>query len=265
MTETQGMPGTGQAGQMNIGNIEETMMNIVHTVASFFTYPVEIGLRPQYGTTYFSAPIMFISLIMMVLASTFFGIATAMTQMIPFVRIAGPSGMFGLGSFTSLIFLASIAHGLRLWRRMIHMELEENSTYEGPPLFFFLMLPKGSSFWFCRIVWEPVALFSVAILLSNLGIIQLPLMLYLQLAAIFLAMKQYISWYRTWLFIRRLMDMANVGPVIGRMVSNTATDEELARVHLASLPQNLSPDMRRATVAYIARAFSAPIPEEEEK
>jgi hypothetical protein len=148
---------------------------------------------------------------------------------------------------------------------MIHMELEENSTYEGPPLFFFLMLPKGSSFWFCRIVWEPIALFGAAILLGNIGIIQLPLVLYLQFAAIFLAMKQYISWYRTWLYIRRLMDMANVGPVIAKIVSNTATDDELARVHLASLPQNLAPDMRRATVAHIARAFSAPMPEEEEK
>jgi hypothetical protein len=262
MSQTQSAPPTGNAGQMGIDNIQGAAMNVIYTVSGIVTMPVEILLRLQFGTTYFPAPNLFLSAIMLILMSALFGIATAMTQMIPFVRVSGPAGMFGMGSFTSLFFIAGAVHGFRTWRRMIHMELEENSTFEGPALFFFALLPKGSSFWFVRIVYEPAFVFAVAIVLGNLLIIQFPLVLYLQFAALFLAMKQYISWYRTWAFIRHLMDTANVGPVIAKIVNNTATDDELARVHLASLPTNLPPDMRRATVAHIARAFSATMPEE---
>jgi hypothetical protein len=247
---------------MGIDNIQGAAMNVIYTVSGIVTMPVEELIRWYFGTTYFPAPNLFFSAIMLILASAFFNIATAMTQMIPFVRVSGPAGMFGIGSFTSLFFIVSVIHGVRTWRRMIHMELEENSTFEGPALFFFAFLPKGSNFWLVRIVYEPVFVFVTAVVLGNLLIIQFPLVLYLEFAALFLAMKQYIAWYRTWAFIRHLMDTANVGPVIAKIVNNTATDDELARVHLASLPTNLPPDMRRATVAHIARAFSATMPEE---
>jgi hypothetical protein len=232
-------------------------MNVVSAVASVFTMSSEIHLHPTFGTRYFPAVNLFLSLIMMLLFSAFFGIAEGIGQMIPFASVRGPVGLFGIGSFTTLFFFASIAHGFRLWRRMIHMELEE-----GPALFFFAMLPKGKSFWFVRIVYEPLFLYAISIVLATLRIIQFPLELYLQIAAICLAMKQYIAWYRMWSYVRSLMDMANVGPVIAKIVNSTATDDELARVHMASLPKNLSPEMRKATVAHIARAFSAPVPEE---
>src|SRR5579863_2828067 len=152
MPQTQTMPGPGQGGALGIDNIQETAMNVIYNVASIVTLPVEIFIRPWHGTRYFSAPIAFLSAMMLIVASAFLGIATSVAGMIPLVQIRGPVGMYGLGSFTSLFFLASIAHGFRLWRRMIHMELEENSTYEGPALFFFALLPRGSSFWFVRII-----------------------------------------------------------------------------------------------------------------
>jgi hypothetical protein len=131
---------------MNIGTMHETAMNIVYLIATIITMSVEIFLRPQFGTTYFPPPMVFISALMLVFATAFFGLITMATSMIPFVRIAGPSGMFGmfgLGAFTSAYFIASIAHGFRLWRRMIHMELEQVSAYEGDALPFFRLLPKG--------------------------------------------------------------------------------------------------------------------------
>ena len=255
MSQTNAPPGHGTSGQMNINDIEETMMNVVYNVASIVTLPVEILLRPFYGTRYFAAPTQFLSAMMLVVITAFFGVAMSIGQMIPFGKFHGPSGLFGLGSFMELFFLASFIHGIRVWQLMLHVEREVCSTFEGPPLFIFRLLPKGSQFWFTRIVWEPVLLFAISIVLSRLFIIQSPLALYLDLAAIFLAMKNYIAWFRCWSYIRNLLDMRAMGPVLGKIVDDTATDEDLAQVHLARLPKDLPPDIRNSTITHIARSI----------
>jgi hypothetical protein len=145
---------------------------------------------------------------------------------------------------------------------MLDMTREENSQYSGAALPIFGFLPKGDVFFVVRIIYEPALVYAVSVILGTLLIIQGPLMLYLQVAALCLAMKQYIAWYRNWAYIRNLMDVANVAPIIAKMVTNTASDDELARIHLASLPKNLPPDIRKAAVAHIARAYSVPKEEE---
>jgi hypothetical protein len=70
-------------------------------------------------------------------------------------------------------------------------------------------------------------------------------------------MKEYIAWFRMWLFLREMMDAKCAGPIIARMVDNRATEEDLASIHLASFPKNLPHDIREAAVSHIARAFSA--------
>jgi hypothetical protein len=79
---------------------------------------------------------------------------------------------------------------------------------------------------------------------------------FLTLSAMFLAMKQYVAWYTQWQFLRELMDMRFAGPIIARLAENRATDDDLATVHLASFPKDLSPDMRQAAISHIARAFA---------
>jgi len=50
--------------------------------------------------------------------------------------------------------------------------------------------------------------------------------------------------------------MRFAGPTIAKLSENQATDEDLATIHLASFPKNLSTDLREAAVSHIARAFS---------
>jgi hypothetical protein len=245
-----------------IEQYQDTAMNIAYNVASIFTMPVEIFIRPHFGSQYFFVLNPFLSGIMLSLAAAFTTVAVGVGQMIPFVHLSGPIGVFGLGSLLAIFFLASIVHGLRLWRRMIFMELEDISTREGTPLPFFKLIPKGDSQWICRIFYEPIFVWMCASVLSTLLIIQAPLSLYLHVAALCLAMKNYIAWYKNWSYIRNLMDVANAAPIVAKILSNTATDEEKSRVHLASLPKNLPPDIRKATMAHIARAYSVPTEEE---
>jgi hypothetical protein len=252
MARRQETPGA-QNGPMSIEPFQDMAMNVTYNIATVVSMPVEMILYPFHGTRYFSPPMFLFSVILMTLMSAFSSVAGSVGQMIPFVR--GPAGVFGIASMTKLFFAVSFIHGLRIWRLMLRPYLELNSLYEGPPLPCFKLLPWGNSFWFRRIVYEPAAVFAVSMVLANLYVIQAPLLLYLQGAAFMLAMKQFVAWFKFWSICRDLMDAANVGPIVARLVDNKATEEDKARIHMASLPQNLPPDIHKATVAQVARAY----------
>jgi len=252
------MPGpqAGESGSMNIQQLQNVAMNVVETFCSIIAMPVEIILRPRYGTRYFPPPVVFFSAALMLFLPLFSSVATTVTGMIPFSHFTTPPGLFGIGSLAKLYFLLSFIHGIRIYRRMINPLLEDHSEYEGPPLPFFRLIPKGQSFWFTRIVLEPAFVFLAATLLANFYIVQPGLAAYLHFAALTLAMKQFIHWYEAWQFIRNILDARNAGPVIAKFVDNTATEDDLAQVHLASLPKNTPADLRQAAAAHIARLVS---------
>jgi len=56
-----------QESPMNINQLQNFAMSIVENVCSIFTMPIEIVLRPQYGTRYFPVSIAFFSAILMIL------------------------------------------------------------------------------------------------------------------------------------------------------------------------------------------------------
>ncbi len=251
----QERPGQG-AG--SIEQMQDIFLNVAYNVASILAMPTEIWLRPWFGTRYFPPAVTLFATIFISIVAAFFTVAGSVTQMIPLVHLRGSEGMFGIADMAKLFFLANCVHGWRIWRRMVHPERELISTFEGPPLSIFHLLPKGNSFWFVRIVYEPALVFAVSTVLSNLFIIQASLGVYIQISAFCLAAKQYVAWYKQWQLQRQLLDAANIGPIIARMVDNKATDDDLAQVHMATLPKNLPPDIHKATVAHVARAYSVP-------
>jgi hypothetical protein len=198
---------------------------------------------------------MFFSAAMMTVIPLFFSFAGAVAGMVPFARIQGSIGIIGMWGLSKLFFLGLLIHGVRKWRLMLHMERESNSIYEGPPLFFFTWLPKAT-FWRVRIIYEPVFLIALSSVLPNFFILESGAANFLFISAVFLAMKNYTAWYMHWQFIRELMDMKFAGPIIAAMLENRETEEELASMHLAGFPKDLSPDMRKAAVSHIARVFT---------
>jgi hypothetical protein len=255
------IPTQGSSQQpMSIDAFQKTMINVVYNVCSIVTTPVEMVLRPQYGSRYFPPVIMVFTAIMMIVLPVFSALAEGFSRMLPFARFHGPIGFFGIGTLAKLYFLGSFVHGLRIWRRMIQMEREAISTSEGPALPIFRILPGG--FWVVRIIWEPVFVFTLSLVLPNFFILQSSAAHYLMLAALALTMKQYVAWYMQWEFLRELLDARNAGPIIAKIVDNTATEDELATIHLASIPKDIPDDLRRDTASHIARAFSPRPPNE---
>jgi hypothetical protein len=239
-----------------IEQLENTAMAVVENVCGIVARPLELPLRPWHGTRYFSVPVVFFSTMLMIFLPLFSALATGAMRMIPFLNIPAPVGIFSLGSLAKLYFLLSMAHGVRLWRRILHPELEMISTFEGPPLPILQLFPKSNNFWITRIITEPCLVFFVATALGRIYVFQTGLTLYLQLAALALAMKEFITFYRAWEYLRDLLDAKALGPIISDMLSNRATAEALASIHIAALPRNVSPDIRDATLSNIARVFS---------
>ena len=248
------------APPMSIEQFHNFAINVVELVCSVFTMPVEIILHPQYGTQYFPIPVAFFSSVLMILLPAFASLANGLTHMIPFSGPAAPPpGLFGIGSLSALYFFLMLLHGLRLWRRMVYMELEKYSRYEGPPLPFFRLIPGSRSYWCSRIVLEPVFVFVLASVLENILLIQSGLSLYLHLSALMLVMRNFIGWFKHWKFIRDGMDNRIADPILAKLVENRASEEELASIHLAGFPKNLPPDLRKATAIHIARSYDSDI------
>jgi hypothetical protein len=246
----------GQSGILSLANIQDTALNVVWNVSSIICRPVEMILRPQHGSRYYTVPVIFISTMLMIVLPVLSSAALMAVSMIPFTHFRMPSALFDIGSLSKLYFLLSFAHGFRIWRRMLHMELEQNSTFEGPPLPFFNLLPKGQKFWFTRCVWEPLFVFVLSMVLGQMLIITPGLSLYLKLCAFALFMKSFCAWYKSWEYVRTVMDMRFAGPIIAKLSENQATESDLAPIHLAGFPKNLPEDIRRAAVAHIARTIS---------
>ena len=99
------------------------MMKLVYNVCSIVITPIEMALRPQYGSRYFPPFILFFTAVMMMLAPVLDGLF----HMMPFIGGFPGPGLFDIDTFTNLYFLGSFIHGFRIWRRMIHPESEKYS------------------------------------------------------------------------------------------------------------------------------------------
>ena len=246
----------GASEEMHVRHLEGNALNLLETVCSVVVQPVEILLRPRFGTCYYPLPVTFFAsglMIFLPLVAAFF---TGALHLIPFLSIPPPVGMFGIDALARLYFLLFAIHAYRLWRRMLHMETERHSEYEGPALPIFQILPKSDSFWFTRIIWEPLFVLIVSLSLQDLFILQSSLAVYLRFVALALAMKSFAAWFKSWQFLRKLIDNRNAGPILSRLVGDEASEEELNELHLASFPKSVPPEIRAEAASSLVRAFA---------
>jgi hypothetical protein len=245
-----------ESGELNLRHMEDSALNGMEVVCSVISQPVEIMLRPWYGTRYFPVPVTALAAALMIFLPLIISMLAWVGHLIPFVNIPPPRGMVDFATFEELYFAFSAFHAYRLWQRMIHMERESHSQYEGAALPIFSLIPWFGTFWKTRILAEPLFVFLAAIVLRDFLIIQSPLAFYFQIAALALMGKNFVAWFRNWQFVRIRLDIRNAAPTIARLIDDQATEEELNQIHLASFPKNIDPEIRKATAIHIARTFN---------
>jgi hypothetical protein len=245
-------PGTAQAGPNTNTTIQQMYqmgMRIAQNVCSIVTAPVEYALRPFFGSRYFDPIQTLFSFVLMALLP----LAGMATSHLPFGgAAASSSGLIGLGTLSALFFLGQMVHGPRIFRRMVQMEREQHSEYEGDAWPFFAFLPLGRSFWIVRIFWEPAFVAVLAAILRMVLILNSAAMVYLLVVALLLSFKSFLSWYQAWLHIRILMDAKFAGPLVAKAASGKATEKELAQVHMAGFPKSIPVEIRTAAIAEMA-------------
>ncbi|HET6841376.1 MAG TPA: hypothetical protein VFK06_06770 [Candidatus Angelobacter sp.] len=223
----------------------EMGLRISQGVATIVTMPLEYALRPFFGTRYFDP-------IQTLFAWAFMAFLPVFGVMANQQMTAGGSpssdGLLGLGTLSAIFFASHLLHGPRTWRRMIQMEREGHSEFEGDALPFFALLPHGDRFWMVRLVYEPVFVVTVGIVLHLVTILDRPAMIYLVVAGIVLAFKNSMSWYQGWLHLRLLMDAKFAGPLMAKAAAGKATEKELAQVHMAGFPKSVPAEIRTAAI-----------------
>ena len=83
-----------QPGEMNF----DQMLNFVYIVCSIFTMPIEIVLRPFYGTRYFQPPVILLSTLLMIFLPIFSLFGGGITGMLMRFGPQPPPAIFGLGA-----------------------------------------------------------------------------------------------------------------------------------------------------------------------
>jgi hypothetical protein len=237
-----------------VNRIQDTANDLLYNVATVVSLPVEIALRLEYGTEYFTPMQIFFATLMMLFLPVAIAILDAISQWIPFLGGGVTVGVFGIWTLSKIFFVGAAVHTARICRRIAHMELEENSWFAGPPLPIFSILPFG--WWTTRIAIEPLFVLLLALTLQNLFVLQGAAAHYLMAAAVALALKESLDWFSQWQYVRHLMNLKYLGPRIARIADNTATDEDHAILNVASLSKDLPEDMRQSAAVYLAHAIS---------
>jgi len=69
--------------------------------------------------------------------------------------------------------------------------------------------------------------------------------------------EELLRLYRSWEYIRNIIDTRNAGPIIAGLSMNTASESDLAKIHMASFPKDVPEDVRKDATVHIARAYDA--------
>jgi hypothetical protein len=218
--------------------------------------PVEMIIRPFFGSQYFSPLAQIYSALVMLFLPMIAAAFSNMPAIFIAARMQQPQALFQLWSLSKLFFLLSIIHGFRTAWLKFDVSREEHSRYEGPALLPIRLLPWGNSFWICRILIEPAVVAILAVFMRRLTVFDASLSNFLLFASLCLVAKNYLTWHGSWCFQRDILDAKYSGPILAGLLDDTAKAKELDKLHIVSIPKSTPPDVRRATVEHMVRVIS---------
>ncbi len=235
---TDQMPGAIMTALASPNQMMKGLAMLAKNVCSLLTFPFEMLLRPQFGSRYFHIILMCLSL--------------PCWQAICFA-----SGIFGGKAYGSLILVIAIwsgcvYNGFRIWKLMLHPEQEKDSEREGEPI-----LKLSDSWAIQRIVYEPLAILIAAILFKLIGVFNLILTLCVVASAAALCLKNIITWYEAWTYLRDMLDQQGRIPIIQAISAGKPAPTTIGRFTLSSIPVGTS----AKTQAVIASGLAGLTPE----
>jgi hypothetical protein len=220
------------------------MLNLTYQFTSVLTVPIEMCLRPRFGSQYFSPIVVAIAVLL------FQGVtgATALYQALQ----GYSSAPIGMGILTVALWGGCIYHAIRIRRLILDMDREGDSEEEGSALFIFTLLPRGDRWTWVRCFWEPLAVIGFSALVYVTGTLTPFTAAYLALCGVALFLKNYAKWYQSWRWIRGIRDKEYRAGIIARIALGEAPTQTIGHCVLAALPESSGPKERTAIAAHFS-------------
>lgn len=207
----------------------------MQTWLGVFTLFPDMFLRPRFGTQYYEWWQAFISLLLTKLMIFAAGILSAAVDHFYFhrdYRIA----LYQAGILSTLVTMAFIWHAVRIWRRVIRMDLEANSRSEEDSLWFFRYFPKGDQWHWCRLAYEPAFISLAATFLAVIGIVPKLFPLIVYLAAFALFSRAACVYWEGWSYVRNFLDEQDQRRVIEAFIEGAELPQKSGNVVFSSIP-----------------------------
>ena len=165
-----------------------------------FCLPLEMVLRPRYGTRYFlltsyawSWGILQGWVILSWLIRAFRALAPG---------IPAETRPVDMGTLLILFYVLFIYHVIRLRRLVVNMNLEKDSEMENPGWKLLRYLPRGKLWTRQRMVYEPIICIAFAVGMYRSEILALPAAAFIMIGGVCLSLKATMIYWQGWEFVR---------------------------------------------------------------
>jgi hypothetical protein len=225
-------------------------LDVLLLIASVFAAPAELALRRRQGTRYQN---------LIVLGFAQFPILFFAGLGMTAGKSLNDNGLIGIGwvclAFTALQWV----HFFHMWRMMCDPHREVYSYEDGVELPFWKHCPGGTKWVRVRFLYEPGLLILAAVVLRGLGIISSAAAIYIALSGIALFIKVTFLWYRTWEYLRDLLDTYGLGTkLVGGKKQDAVDAVKAAVAHAAKRIPSCIPIAAITSVRETAKAALPP-------
>lgn len=209
------------------------------------TLPLDMLLRPKFGSQYYSWTQATTSLAFYKTALVMSGAGTAAANYLYF-HTSHKWPIYA--TLLCMVVLWSIlaCHVFRIYKLVIDPVKEHDSMTDGPPLPIFKLLPHGDNWAWVRMVWEPLAVCATATLMGLLGLVPYLFVPFLWACAFALFMRAAYTYWEGWRYCRELLDQINHAPIIQAIADGAQPPEKLGRTLFSSIPASTPPNQKKA-------------------
>jgi hypothetical protein len=177
-------------------------LDVLLLIASIFAAPAELALRRRQGTRYNN---------LVVLAAAQFPILLFGALGMTAGKSLNDNGLIGIGWVCLAFTVLQWVHFFHMWKMMVDPHREAYSYEDGMELPFWKHCPGFTTWARVRFLGEPGLLIVGAIFLRGLHVISSAAAIYIVLAGIALFIKVTFLWYRTWVYLRDILDSYGLG------------------------------------------------------
>jgi hypothetical protein len=226
-------------------------LDVLLLIASIFAAPAEMALRRRQGTRYQNLVVLGFAQ----LPILFFA-ALGMTA----GKSLNDNGLIGIGLVSLAFTVLQWAHFYHVWTRMVDPHLEVYSYEDGVELPFWKHCPGGTKWSRTRFLYEPGLLIVGAIVLGGLHILSTAAAVYIGLSGVALFIKVTFLWYRTWEWLRDLLDTYGLS---SKMVGGTKqSGMDAVKAAIAQAAKRIPSCIPLAAIASVRETVKASLPPE---